>query len=74
MTQVNVRTIGAVFNGQPIGSTVELSKVEAEHYASLGYVEILAQAKAATKSESAPKAVKPVAKTPATRKKTKDDK
>ena len=56
MTNVKVKTIGAIFNGQPIGSTVELTKAEAEHYASLGYVEILAQAKAATKTESAPKA------------------
>lgn len=75
MTNVKVKTVGAIFNGQPIGSTVELSKVEAEHYASIGYVEILEQAKAATKSESAPKADKPATKpTTASRKKTKDDK
>ena len=74
MTNVKVKTVGAIFNGQPIGSTVELTQAEAEHYVSLGYVEILTQAKAATKSESAPKAEKPATKTTAARKKTKDDK
>lgn len=70
MTNVRVRTIGAVFNGQPIGSEIELTKVEADHYASLGYIEILAKAVTASKSESAPKAVKP---TPKKSKTTKDD-
>lgn len=74
MANVTVKTVGAIFNGQPIGSTVELTQAEAEHYANLGYVEILTQAKAATKSESAPKADKPAPKTAAPRKKTKDDK
>lgn len=55
MTNVKVKTIGAIFNDQPIGSTVELTKAEAEHYAALGYVEILAGTQTATKSESAPK-------------------
>lgn len=56
MTNVKVKTIGAIFNDQPIGSTVELTKAEAEHYSALGYVEILAGTSTATKSESAPKA------------------
>jgi hypothetical protein len=58
MTNVKVKTVGAIFNGQPIGSTVELSKAEAEHYAKLGYVEVLPEEKAAKKSESAPKPAK----------------
>jgi len=63
---VKVKTVGATFDGRPIGSTIELSKDEAEYYEGLGYVEILpepkAKAKPATKSESAPKAAKPAPK------------
>jgi len=39
MANVKVKTVGAVFNGQPIGSTVELTEAEAKHYEALGYVE-----------------------------------
>lgn len=56
MANVKVKSVGAIFNDQPIGSTFELTKAEAEHYAALGYVEILAETSTATKSESAPKA------------------
>lgn len=56
MANVKVKTVGAVVNGQPIGSTVEMTKAEAEHYAKLGYVEIVKESKPKTvKKESAPK-------------------
>lgn len=60
MANVKVKTIGAVFNGQPIGSTIELSEVEAKHYEKLGYVEVIkekpkATPKADEKGKSAPK-------------------
>ena len=73
MPNVKVKTIGAVFNGQPIGSTIELTEAEAEHYVKLGYVELIPETKAkvkpAAKTESAPKADKP---SPKKRKQTKD--
>lgn len=75
MSNVKVKSVGAVFNGQPIGSTIELTEAEAEHYVKLGYVELIpeskAKAKPATQSESAPKADKP---TPKKRKATPKDK
>lgn len=58
MANVKVKSVGAIFNDQPIGSTFELTKAEAEHYASIGYVEILPEEKADKKSESAPKSAK----------------
>lgn len=73
MANVKVKSIGAVFNGQPIGSTFEITKAEADHYAALGYVELVADApKPVAKAESAPTdADKPVAK-PKPQRKTKD--
>lgn len=56
MANVKVKTIGAVFNGQPIGSTIELSEAEAKHYEKLGYVEVVKVAsKSDEKGKSAPK-------------------
>lgn len=75
MSNVKVRVTNAVVDGNAHGSEIEVNEVTAKHLASLGYVEILAQAKAVNKSESAPKADKPATKpTTASRKKTKDDK
>lgn len=56
MANVKVKTVGAVVNGLPIGSTVEMTKAEAEHYEKLGYVEIEKETKPEpVKKESAPK-------------------
>lgn len=74
MSNVLVRVTGAVVDGNAHGSEIEISEASAKHLASLGYVEILTQAKPATKSESAPKAEKPAPKPTTARKKTKDDK
>lgn len=59
MANVKVKTVGAIINGQPIGSTIEMTEAEAKHYEKLGYVEIIEEAKPGpVKKESAPK--KPV--------------
>jgi hypothetical protein len=56
MKKVNVRVTGAVVNGQPDGSTLEIDERSAAHLASIGYVEILPASKAVgEKGESAPK-------------------
>lgn len=68
---IKVKTIGAVINGQPIGSTVEMTEAEAEHYAKLGYVENVKEpTPKPVKKESAPK--KPATKAKG-KKSTKDD-
>ena len=59
MSNVKVKSIGAIFNGKPIGSTFELTEQEAKHYASLGYVELVAEeSKPKAKTESAPSSKK----------------
>lgn len=74
MSNVKVRVTNAVVDGNAHGSEIEVSEATAKKLVSLGYVEILTQAKPATKSESAPKADKPAPKkTASTRKTTKDD-
>lgn len=74
MSNVKVRVTNAVVDGNAHGSEIELREATAKKLASLGYVEILAKAKPATQSESAPKADKPAPKKTASRKKsTKDD-
>lgn len=49
----------AVFNGQPVGSIIELDEVTAKKYESLKYLEIIEEIKAkpkpAKKATSAPK-------------------
>lgn len=45
----------AVFNGQPVGSIVELDEKTAKRYEALKYLEILGEAKPAKKVSSAPK-------------------
>ncbi len=74
MANVKVKSVGAVFNGQPIGSTFELTKTEADHYVALGYVELIAEeSKPKAKAESAPTiAEKPAEKPKPQRKSTKD--
>lgn len=65
MAKVTVKTTGAIINGQPVGSTLELEEDEAKRLAERGYVEI-------QKSEDKPQDTgesKPKPK----RKKTKDD-
>lgn len=77
MANVKVKSKGAIFNGQPIGSTIEMTEAEAVHYESIGYVERIAEeSKPVAKAESAPTdADKPVAKpTQSKRKSTKDTK
>ncbi|MBO0602705.1 hypothetical protein I2483_13640 [Sporosarcina sp. E16_3] len=34
-----MKSIGAVFNSQPIGSIVDMTQAEADHYVKLGLVE-----------------------------------
>lgn len=74
MPNVRVKSIGATLNGQPIGTEHEIAKAEADHYASLGYVEILGEVKPAKQTESAPSAGKDATPKKPTRKRTKDDK
>lgn len=54
MANVKVKTVGAVFNGQPIGSTVELTEAEAKHYEALGYVERVKEAASKDAESKAP--------------------
>lgn len=74
MSNVKVRTIGASFNGQPVGSEINLTKAEADHYVALGYVELVAEeSKPKAKAESAPTIAEKTADKPKpTRKSTKD--
>ena len=56
-TKYKVKT-KAVFNGQPVGSTIELDEVTAKKYESLKYLEIIEEIKAKpkpVKKASAPK-------------------
>ncbi|MBS4195335.1 hypothetical protein [Lederbergia citri] len=72
MANVKVKTVGAIVNGQPIGSTVEMTKAEAEHYEKLGYVEVVKTTpKSDEKGKSAPKKSETKAES---KPKTKDDK
>ena len=59
MANVKVKTVGAIVNGQPLGSTLELEEDEAKRLEAAGYVEIQAE--------------EPEPKPKAKRKKTKDD-
>ena len=58
VTKYKVKT-KAVFNGQPVGSTIELDEKTARKYESLKYLEIIEEIKSNQKSqskkESAPK-------------------
>jgi len=69
MAKVLVETIGAIVDGRPIGSKIEIDERSAKHLEKIGYVRILAPAASGEKGSSAPK--KPEAKK---RTKTKDDK
>ena len=69
MAKVKVKTTGAIVNGQPIGSTLELDEAEAKRLEAAGYVEIQkAEDKPAVSTKDAGES-KPKPK----RKKTKDD-
>lgn len=54
MAYIKVKSVGVVINGQPAGSTVEMTEAEAKHYEALGYIERIAQP-TPVKKESAPK-------------------
>ena len=51
--KLKVKT-NAVFNGQPVGSTIELDEKTARKYEALKYCEVIGEVKSA-KKESAPK-------------------
>ena len=72
MTNVKVRTVGAIINRQPVGSTLVLEASEAEKYEKLGYVEVIGPEE---KAEDKPAQTKDAgdSKPKAKRKKTKDD-
>lgn len=53
-TKYKVKT-KAVFNGQPVGSVIELDEKTAKRYEALKYLVILEEAKPAKKATSAPK-------------------
>jgi len=53
-TKYKVKT-KAVFNGQPVGSIIELDEKTAKRYEALKYLVILEEAKPAKKATSAPK-------------------
>lgn len=56
MKKVTVRVTGAVVNGKPDGSTIEIDERSAAYLASINYVEILpAEKSVGEKGESAPK-------------------
>ena len=75
MAKVKVKSIGAIFNDHPIGSTFELTEQEAKHYASLGYVELVAEeSKPKAKAESAPTDAAKSAEKPKPQRKTTKDK
>lgn len=54
MAKVKVETIGAIIDGHPIGSTIELEERTADRLAAQKYVKILDKV-APVKKESAPK-------------------
>jgi len=53
-----VKTVGAIFNNQPLGSTIELDEKTAKKYESIGYVTITGEVKPKTpqKPKAKPKA------------------
>jgi len=53
-TKYKVKT-KAVFNGQPVGSIIELDEKTAKRYETLKYLEIIEEVKPKAKKESAPK-------------------
>lgn len=55
MTKVLVETIGAIVDGRPIGSKIEIDECSAKHLEKIGYVRILAQEVTGEKGSSAPK-------------------
>ena len=68
MAKVKVKTVGAVVDGHPIGSTIEIEESDAKRLESIGYVEIQkAEDKPAESTKDADEKPKPK------RKKTKDD-
>ena len=54
MTKVKVLTIGAIIDGHPIGSKIELEERTAKRLAAQSYVQIIDEP-APVKKESAPK-------------------
>ena len=52
-TKYKVKT-GAVFNGQPVGSTIEMDEKSAKKYEALKYLEIIEEVKAKPKQTKKP--------------------
>ena len=51
-----VETVGAIVDGKPLGSTIELSEKTSKRLESIGYVRIIGEVKSqAKKASSAPK-------------------
>jgi len=67
-TKFKVKT-AAVFNGQPVGSIIELDEVTAKKYEALNYLEIIEEVKQTKQSKPKAKTTKKTA----TTKKKKDD-
>lgn len=55
MAKVKVEVTGAVVDGNPSGSTIEIDKRSAEALEARGYVKIIGEVKTEMKKESAPK-------------------
>lgn len=73
MANVKVRTVGAIINRQPIGSTLVLEASEAEKYEKLGYVEVIGPEEKADDKPAATTKDAGESKPKPKRKKTKDD-
>lgn len=60
MAKVTVKTIGAIVDGHPIGSTIDIDERSVESFVKRGYVEVIdkpkAKAKSGTKGKAATKA------------------
>jgi hypothetical protein len=55
LSKVSVKVLGAVVDGAQSGDVIQIDKASAQHLQSIGYVEILSEAKPEKAAESAPK-------------------
>ena len=53
--KVRVETVGAIVDGKPLGSTIEVSEETAKRLESLKYVKIIEEVKLVKKATAAPK-------------------
>ena len=52
MAKVTVKTIGAIVDGHPIGSTIDIDERSVESFVRKGYVEVVKKPKSAPKAKA----------------------